>query len=645
MSIRQKTDIHLKEVCYKPLALGTIKPQGWLKQQLRIQADGLVGHLDEFWPSIKDNPILGGDYEKGWERVPYWLDGLVPLAALLEDKEITGKVNKYMDYIIVHQHPSGFLGNDESVRQLDYDMWDQLLMLKVLIQYYEISDDKRVFDVMEKLFIFLDERITSQAEFGEWGKSRWFEGLIGIYWYLEKSENANHELLKYFIVKLHAFGLDWKSLFKRWPCEQTSKIRTMSWSQIAHVVNNGMVVKAGALYYRFSGDEKDKQSVYDIIEKLDKFHGRPIGLTSGDECFSGKEAIQGTELCAVVEWMYSLEILLSIMGDSEFGDRLEKVTFNAFPATCSPDMWSHQYDQQTNQIAAAVMAGEKGDPDLVWSTNGSDANTFGLEPDFGCCTANMAQGWPKFTTHTWMKTKNEGLAAITYAPNTVETVLDGNNVKIDLETNYPFSDKLTFKISLKKDSSFPLELRIPEWASNASVVINGNKEREPKNGSFYCINRKWSDGDIVILTLPMTAKGQRYFNNALVIERGPLLYSLKIEEKWKRINADDPMKALPHGDWEVHPVSPWNYALDLNEESVSKLDFDVKEVGNVPFSPDGAPISVKVKGKRLPDWKAVNFCAVNMPESPVVSEEELEELTLIPYGCTNLRITEFPTLK
>ena len=533
-----------------------------------------------------------------------------------------------MDYIIVHQHQSGFLGADKSVGKLDYDMWDQLLMLKVLIQYYEMTEDKRVFDVMEKLFIFLDERITSNAHFGEWGKSRWFEGLIGIYWYLENSENADHELLKYLIVKLQAFGIDWKSLFERWSCEKTSKIRNKTWSQIAHVVNNWMIVKSRALYYRFTGDESDKQTVSEMIEKLDTFHGRPIGLTSGDECLSGKEAIQGTELCAVVEWMYSLEILLSILGDAKLGDRLEKVAFNALPATCSPDMWSHQYDQQTNQITAAVMKGEK--DELVWSNNGNDSNIFGLEPNYGCCTANMAQGWPKFAAHTWMRTKDEGLAAVAYAPCTVETVLSGNSITIDLETNYPFSDKLTFKISLDKDSAFPLELRIPEWTLNASVEINGSNEEKPKTGSFYCTNRIWVDGDIIILTLPMAASGQRYKNNALVIESGPLLYSLKIEERWKRINADDPMKALPHGDWEVHPVSPWNYALDLDEKSVNELNFDEKDVGNMPFSPDGAPVSVKVKGKRLPNWKSVNFCAVNMPESPVVSDDELEELTLIP---------------
>jgi hypothetical protein len=75
----------LMEPCFRPLPLQTISPRGWLAQQLRIQAQGLSGHLDEFWPDIQDSAWIGGKAE-GWERMPCWLDGVIPLACLIVDK-------------------------------------------------------------------------------------------------------------------------------------------------------------------------------------------------------------------------------------------------------------------------------------------------------------------------------------------------------------------------------------------------------------------------------------------------------------------------------------------------------------------------------------------------------------------------------
>ena len=76
----------MKKNAYKHFTSNEIKPQGWLKRQLEIQADGLVGNLDKFWPDIRDSKWIGGNKE-GWERVPYWLDGYIPLAYLLDDED------------------------------------------------------------------------------------------------------------------------------------------------------------------------------------------------------------------------------------------------------------------------------------------------------------------------------------------------------------------------------------------------------------------------------------------------------------------------------------------------------------------------------------------------------------------------------
>ena len=178
-----KNNSSLLERVFLPLPLGNIRPGGWLLNQLRIQADGLTGHLDEFWPDIQKSGWIGGDAE-GWERGPYWLDGVVPLAFLLDDEKLKGKVKRWMDYILTHQHPDGWLGPAQSGGYRAYDPWPIFVTLKVMTQYYDATCDERVIPVMEKFFHRLDSLLDEQPLF-DWGKSRWADLVLSIHWLYE----------------------------------------------------------------------------------------------------------------------------------------------------------------------------------------------------------------------------------------------------------------------------------------------------------------------------------------------------------------------------------------------------------------------------------------------------------------------------
>ena len=122
------------------------------------------------------------------------------------------------------------------------------------------------------------------------------------------------------------------------------------------------------------------------------------------------------------------------------------------------------------------------------------------------------------------------------------------------------------------------------------------------------------------------------------INRGPLAFSLAMGEDWKQIRGE-----APHADWEVHPTTPWNYALVLDPvQSEQSLSVEERPLVDSPFSPGGAPLRMKAKGRRVPEWKLVAGSAGPLPMSPVNTQEPEEDLTLIPYGCTDLRITVFP---
>jgi hypothetical protein len=291
-------------------------------------------------------------------------------------------------------------------------------------------------------------------------------------------------------------------------------------------------------------------------------------------------------------------------------------------------MWSRQYDQQANQVMCSLA-------NRRWTTNGPASNIFGLEPNFGCCTANMHQGWPKLAANLWMATPDQGLAAIAYGPSEASTILKGGaSVTLEETTGYPFRDTVSIMVKLTSPVQFPLVLRIPRWANGATVAVNGQSAPGVAPGEFFRIDKKWSNRDKVELKFPMPVRTTTWYNSSVAVERGPLVYSLKIGESWHKIK-----QTGPASDWEIFPTTPWNYALSPDATQIA-----VKEnpIGKQPFSQDGAPVELTVKARRLPSWQMVDDSAGPLPVSPVTTREPEVSVTLIPYGAARLRITAFP---
>jgi hypothetical protein len=619
---------------FRPMPLGSIRPRGWLARQLRLQADGLSGHLDEFWPDVADSKWFGGAAE-GWERAPYWLDGVIPLAWLLQDEQLKEKVTGYIGTIVERQRPDGWYGPYEIDSEgRAYDLWAILLANKMMVQYHEATGDASVLRAIEKSLRTLASGLE-HTPLHNWGRFRWFEGLIPTFYLYERTGEI---WLLDLARKLREQGFDYSAYYRGEDVTLPTPRRGL-WTWEKHVVNTGMMIKAEALAWRLEGRSSLRDEAARMLTILDRYHGQVNGMFTGDECLAGKNPVQGTELCAVVEFMYSLEIAMSVLGHPEFGDRLERVAFNALPATFTPDMWAHQYDQQVNQVQCTH------NPDHMWTTNGPESNLYGLEPNYGCCTSNMHQGWPKFAAHLFMRAPEDGLAVVAYAPAETSFEVGGVSVSVGVDTDYPFRDTLTVTVNPDRSVRFPLHLRVPDWAEGATLQVGAETRVPLTKGTFHRLEREWAPRTEVYLRFPMRPRVTVRYNDAISVERGPLVYSLSPTEGWTQINKDNPLRQLPHADFEVRSRSSWNYGLLLDpDRPEAGLEFHERQVGDVPFSPAGAGMVAAVRGRRLPRWQMRHGWTAETPPGVQPSEEPLEELELLPYGCTNIRVTEFPRL-
>ena len=661
---------------YVELPLEAIKPEGWLLMQLELMRDGMTGHLDEWYPSVvgERNGWLGGDGD-GWERGVYWLDGLVPLAWLLDDEALKAKAMPWIEWALASQTESGYFGPVpfDVAPQLEpglqkgmrEDWWPKMVMLKVLQQYYEVSKDERVIDLMLNYFRFQLKELpeTPLDHWTFWANRRGGDNLMVVYWlYNQTGESFLLELADL----LHEQTFPWTRVFLNEDCYQGPELDHLypyntpnrypfdeelisrlctEQLQSFHCVNFAQGIKEPMIRYQQDPDPIYLEAVNKALDDITRFHGQPQGMYGGDEPMHGKDPTQGIELCSVVELMYSLEKMIAISGNTEFMDRLERIAYNALPTQINDEFSARQYFQQANQVMLTRDRHNFYEEDH----HGQTDLCYGLLTGYPCCTCNLHQGWPKLVSHLWYATDDGGVAAIIYGPcNLTVEVANGIEVQIREETLYPFEERIRFHISTPEEVSFPLHLRIPGWCEAPVININGKEIEFKVSEGMVIVDRSWKNGDQVELELPMKVKLNRWVENSVSVERGPLVYALKIGEEWTEVENSD-----KYGNFsEVRPRNPWNYGLleaaILDPDQGFELIQKAKVSGYYPWTLETAPLALLTKGKQIPDWKLHREMAGPLPHSLPLKHlqgEDPQVITLIPYGCTTLRITEFPVVR
>jgi hypothetical protein len=612
---------------YARLPLGSVQACGWLHEQLRLAADGLTGHLMDIWPDVgPTSGWLGGGGEN-WERGPYYLRGLLALAHVLRDERLIARSLPWVEWSLASQQPDGFFGpldND--------DWWPRMPMLEALRLHHEATGDARVVPFMTRYLRCQGERLGSRP-LEAWGRPRGGDNIDSVLWLYNRTGDT---ALLALADLLHRQTSDWLGeLGGDGPPNEAF--------DFGHGVNRAMGLKEPVVYFQRTRDPAYLAAFRKGWQRTLAHHGQIQGTFSGDEFLHGTGSTQGTELCTVVELLSSFETALRISGALWLADAIERIAYNALPAMLSADHRGHQYFQLPNQVECTPGGRNfhvHHDNDLL----------FGPLTGYGCCAANYHMGWPLLTRHLWWATPDGGLAALLLGPCTLTVRLAGGHAASIVEdTEYPFEPEVRFAMRLAAPLAFPLRVRVPAWAEEFTLTLNGTPvpveqvcgaPAAPSEPRLITLRRTWNDGDILVLGLQCAIRLSRWERGSVGVERGPLVYALRIGEQWRAVGGH---ASFP--DYELRPTTPWNYGLAVDPPAAERsFRIERQPLGRQPWAQDGASVRLVIPARRLPQWTVVNGVSGPIPVPPIAADSPLERVTLIPFGSARLRISMFPLI-
>ena len=613
----------VEPTAFVPLKPGAVKPAGWLREQLRLQAEGLTGHAEELYDDIGSSTWLTREKAKNpqydWERGPYYARGLLPLAWQLDDAALKAKARRWVEALLGGQLPDGDIGPRRK------NWWANMLALQIVRDWYLVTGEKRCLDFIANYARFQLTALKADPlmeDFGDrkgappWASARGgdeIEVLLDVF-----AETGDETLLA--AARLVAEQTaPWTDYF-------ITGSPNKAYQQ--HIVNFNQGLKAPALFGRLGlGDAARNRAAYAAATAKDgwvqRVAGRPDAMQNGEEPLRDRETTGGTELCAQVERIVSCAVQISVYGDAAAADDMETVAYNCLPATIAPDGKGIRYYLALNQPKCT---NEKTD----YCHNGKGVNCIVPSPHagFGCCRSNYHIGWPKFVQSMWMKVRGGGYAAVAYGPCRLETP----EVEIVETTDYPFRDRIVLEV-VRGGGDFPLYVRVPRWA------------KEKDAGSFRRIDRTWKPGERVELVFASEASVETGWNrDAAVVRKGALLFS------WPVASVEKVTKDYGNGfaTHELRNTGAFDVALDLSAGLDAAFVDDGRPLAAQPFEVSAAPVRLRVKGCHTDeaDWGTFRIdapaIAQEPPPSPIRAARNAETLELVPLGCTQTRITLFP---
>lgn len=645
----------MKYAKLEEIGLKCLSPEGWLRRYLEVQRHGLTGHLE-----VAGYPFDGagwastgvegkqGDVWWPYEQTGYWIDGMIRCGHLLGDQALVDKARKHIEFVLSHASEDGYLGPAFMREPRSNGRWPHAVFFRAMQAEHSASGDKRIPQALARHYLSgsNDHTVTRDVC-----------NVESMLWAYERT--GNERLLQAAVAAFEGYN-------RKQP-EAPTTLKQMLSDAVAdeHGVTYNEIAKLGAILYLHTGNKRYLAATVNAYRKIDRDHMLADGVCSSSEFLAGRDPLASHETCDIADYTWAVGYLLMATGEARYADKIEKAVFNAAPgAVKSDDFKALQYFSCPNQ----VVADHRSNHNLYF--RGSNWMSYRPNPAVQCCPGEVNRIMPNYAARMWMKDRQGGIVAALYGPSVLNTVVGGEAVTIVEETQYPFGEHIDFSVRTGAPVRFAFRLRIPSWCRAPEIQINGKRLRKTlKAGSFVTIERAFAQNDRISLRLPMEVATTRWPQGGVSIERGPLVYALKIDEAWIEDEEHGCTRDFPA--WRVYPRSPWNYALCLDAKTVRQAVEIVRHpVAAHPWTLAQPPIELRVPARKVAGWRTTHTRRVwrrdnlrpphdmrdyyhrgdfmltpPLPDPATLPKRlsrRLETVTLVPYGCTQLRISVFP---
>ena len=612
-----------------------VQPYGWLQIMMQRQHDGLTGHPEALsypyntclWAGEISRP--DETYGENWwryEQTAYYTDGLLRLGYELGDDVMVAKAMEGIDYTLENPDENGVLGNST----LKGITWPMSVFFRVLQAKYEHDGDERIPTELERHYL----NFTVDDLAGGIVGGRNIMSIEGILWTYGKT--GNPALLK--------LAEDAWAVQDKFAVDETAI--TSQEPFYMHSVTFCEMLKLPLLLYAYTGKEHYLELAMTAIRKIEQESLLPDGVPTSAEFLLGNDVDVSHETCDIIDFTWTLSHYLMVTGQAEWADKIETAIYNAGLGAITKDFKSLQYFSSPNQFIATGMSNHN-----IYK-HGSTWMAYRPTHETECCSGNVNRMLPNFLGRMWLRDDDGGAVAALYGPSRVTYQTDKGNLTITCETNYPFDEKLMFTVSGAEGASIPLTLRIPTWCNDATLSINGVAVNLAlKAGSFVRLSDSVKNGDVVTLNLPMTVEQKNLEGQGVYFQRGPLLFSYAIPQQ---VTEDTEEYENMHGKkpdnpdfkcWNITPTGAFNYAYASDGKPIEVFRPAIEEIGGtIPFDLNYTNVKLRIPVKQI-EWNLEEErYTPAMPEQGHLKllSSETQYIDLVPYGCTELRLTVFP---